>query len=159
MLTLRYSHTLDLTPLIPYLRAANPSTGAQGKGRGPSYLAADIPSSLVGDPSPASEAAKTTLLSFLVKGLILAMQEHPILRAKAVGQDNERSLDIRKDGIIGVAVSGEWLSPIAFNVQHQEKLSRIDHRPQVRTRYTLITSESSFGASLRHHRQVGSAAG
>ena len=69
-------------------------------------MASDIPASLVGNPLDRA-GTKTTLLSFLVKAMLMAMEEHPIMRAKVVGADKERSLEIRKDGVIGVAVSGE----------------------------------------------------
>lgn len=103
----RYSHTLDLTPLLPYIKAAN-GEAKPGKHK-PGYLAADIPATLVGDPiAPAAEAQKTTLLTFLVKAMLLAMEEHPIMRAKIVGDGaKERALEIRRDGVVGVAVSGE----------------------------------------------------
>ena len=103
----RYSHTLDLTPLLPYLKAANGEAKAGMQKAG--YLAADIPATLVGDPvAPAAEAQKTTLLTFLVKAMLLAMEEHPIMRAKVVGNgEKERALEIRRDGVVGVAVSGE----------------------------------------------------
>ena len=102
----RYSHTLDLTPLLPYIKAAN-GEAKSGKYKA-GYLAADIPATLVGDPVAAAEAQKTTLLTFLVKAMLLAMEEHPIMRAKVVGNgEKERALEIRRDGVVGVAVSGE----------------------------------------------------
>lgn len=97
-----YSHTLNLTPLLPYVKALNPPAESR---TGASYLASDIPASLVGNPLEGVRA-KTTLLSFLVKAMLLAMEEHPIMRAKVIGGEKERSLEIRRDGVIGVAVSG-----------------------------------------------------
>lgn len=101
-----YTHTLDLTPLLPYIKANNADTGTQTKA---GYLAADIPATLVGDPlANAAGGPKMTLLTFLVKAMLLAMEEHPIMRAKVVGShEKERALEIRRDGVIGVAVSGE----------------------------------------------------
>jgi 2-oxoisovalerate dehydrogenase E2 component (dihydrolipoyl transacylase) len=96
-----YSHTLDLTPLLPYIKAANPPPATSRA----AYLASDIPPSLVGTATE-GPSTKTTLLSFLVKSMLLAMEEHPIMRAKVIGQDNDRVLEIRRDGVIGVAVSG-----------------------------------------------------
>lgn len=61
---------------------------------------------------------KTTLLSFLIKGLLLAMEEHPIMRSRvkttaggtgAGGGKEERWLEVSRDGIVAVAVSGESL--------------------------------------------------
>jgi 2-oxoisovalerate dehydrogenase E2 component (dihydrolipoyl transacylase) len=101
-----YSHTLNLTPLLPYLQTLNPPSSSSK----PSYLASDIPPELALDPIATSGDAarqKTTLLSFLVKGLLLAMEEHPILRARVKEKDGARWLDVARDGTIGVAVSGE----------------------------------------------------
>ncbi|RSH83941.1 hypothetical protein EHS25_005185 [Saitozyma podzolica] len=99
-----YSHTLNLTPLLPYLQTLNPPSSSSK----PSYLASDIPPELALDPIATSGDAarqKTTLLSFLVKGLLLAMEEHPILRARVKEKDGARWLDVARDGTIGVAVS------------------------------------------------------
>lgn len=99
----RYSHTLNLTPLLPYLRALN----APASPSSTNYLASDIPAEHARNPIPISPKQKTTLLSFLVKGLLLAMEEHPIMRARAKEDGNRRTLEIARDGVIGVAVSGE----------------------------------------------------
>lgn len=101
-----YSHTLDLTPLLPYMKALNPPGADSGTPKA-SYLAADISASLVADPLEAAPSQKTTLLSLLVKAMLLAMEEHPIMRAKVVGGEKELALEIRRDAVIGVAVSGE----------------------------------------------------
>lgn len=101
----RYVHTLDLTPLAPYLKALNPPHRPTQSPL--AYLAADIPSHLVGTADDPSRQ-KTTLLSILVKSILLAMEEHPVMRAKVVEQDSEKMLEIRRDGIIGIAVSGEF---------------------------------------------------
>jgi 2-oxoisovalerate dehydrogenase E2 component (dihydrolipoyl transacylase) len=99
----RYSHTLNLTPLLPYIKALNapPSPSAAG------YLASDIPLAEARNPLSDAPKQKTTLLSFLVKGLILAMEEHPIMRARAREQGSSRFLDIGRDGVVGIAVSGK----------------------------------------------------
>ena len=52
---------------------------------------------------------KTTLLSFLVKGMLLALEEHPIMRSRVQSKDDDRWLEIRRDGIVGIAVSGQSL--------------------------------------------------
>ncbi|KAI9633188.1 putative tricarboxylic acid cycle-related protein [Dioszegia hungarica] len=96
-----YSHTLNLTPLLPYLRALN----APASPSSTNYLASDIPAEHARNPIPISPKQKTTLLSFLVKGLLLAMEEHPIMRARAKEDGNRRTLEIARDGVIGVAVS------------------------------------------------------
>ncbi len=102
-----YSHSLNLTPLLPYLQALN--RGPSDRPRSP-YRAADIPTDLARDPLPADGDSKTNLLSFLVKGMILAMEEHPIMRGRVVSKDDERWLEIRRDGIVGIAVSGVYES-------------------------------------------------
>ena len=101
-LTCSYSHTLNLTPLLPYIKALNsaPSPSVVG------YLANDIPVEQARSPISAAPKQKTTLLSFLIKGLLLAMEEHPIMRARAREAGSTRFLDIGRDGVIGVAVSG-----------------------------------------------------
>jgi len=59
------------------------------------------------------EAEKVGLLSFLVKGLLLALEVHPIMRSRVRfgngGGDKEKEkwLEVGRDGIIGVAVSGQ----------------------------------------------------
>ncbi|WVR03051.1 hypothetical protein IAU60_000040 [Kwoniella sp. DSM 27419] len=98
-----YAHTLDLTPLLPHLKAANPPGQSQAK---PSYLASDIPPDLIRDPLATSESSeKTTLLTFLVKAMILALEEHPIMRSRVREAGQERWLEVARDGIVGVAVS------------------------------------------------------
>lgn len=72
-----------------------------------SYLASDIPATQARNPLSDAAKQKTTLLSFLVKGLLLAMEEHPIMRARAREAGTARFLDIARDGTVGVAVSGE----------------------------------------------------
>jgi 2-oxoisovalerate dehydrogenase E2 component (dihydrolipoyl transacylase) len=52
---------------------------------------------------------KAGLLSFLVKGLLLALEVHPIMRSRVkFGRegDSEKWLEVSRDGTIGVAVSG-----------------------------------------------------
>ncbi|WWC97549.1 hypothetical protein V866_004433 [Kwoniella sp. B9012] len=97
-----YSHTLNLTPLLPYLKASNPPTSNSRDKQG--YIASDIPSELVTNPI-SEEKGKTTILSFLVKGLTLALQEHPIMRSRLKEDGEKRLLEIGRDGVIGVAVS------------------------------------------------------
>ncbi|OCF60136.1 hypothetical protein L486_02816 [Kwoniella mangroviensis CBS 10435] len=97
-----YSHTLNLTPLLPYLKASNPQTSISIDKQG--YIASDIPSELVTNPI-IEKKEKTTILSFLVKGLILALQEHPIMRSRLKEDGEKRFLEIGRDGVIGVAVS------------------------------------------------------
>lgn len=57
---------------------------------------------------------KPTLLAFLVKTLLLALEEHPIMRSRVKhGIDGtEKWLEVSRHGIIGVAVSGKFF--IAF---------------------------------------------
>ncbi|WWD06319.1 hypothetical protein V865_004409 [Kwoniella europaea PYCC6329] len=97
-----YSHTLNLTPLLPYLKASKPPTSNSRDKQG--YIASDIPPELVTNPI-IDEKGKTTILSFLVKGLILALQEHPIMRSRLKEDGEKRFLEIGRDGVIGVAVS------------------------------------------------------
>jgi len=86
------------------MKAMNPPAAVA---RRPAYLASDIPTDLVGDPLPEQEGRqKTTLLTFLVKGLLLALEEHPIMRAKVMQKEDERWMEIRREAIIGIAVSG-----------------------------------------------------
>ena len=94
----RYTHTLNLTPLLPYLKT---STATQKK----PYQASDIPSSLSRNPIE-EEGEKAGLLSFLVKGLLLALEVHPIMRSRVKFSGDEKWLDVGRDGIVGVAVSG-----------------------------------------------------
>lgn len=103
-----------MTPLLPYIRALNPPKGAIGASSSPSYLASDIPAELARDATAAADAAgttdskqKTTLLSFLVKGLLMALEEHPIMRARVKEKDGQRWLEIGRDAVVGVAVSGK----------------------------------------------------
>lgn len=96
-----YTHTLNLTPLLPYMKALNTTSGPSKV----SYMANDIPTEHARNPLSDAPKQKTTLLSFLVKGLLLAMEEHPIMRARAKEQGSNRFLDIGRDGIIGVAVA------------------------------------------------------
>ncbi|WVQ72270.1 hypothetical protein IAR50_001819 [Cryptococcus sp. DSM 104548] len=95
-----YSHTLNLTNLLPHLRPP-----PQPVSRSP-YLAPDIPSNLSHDPLetlPLPE--KTTLLSFLIKAAVLALEEHPILRSRVKDSGVDRWLEVSRHGTIGVAVS------------------------------------------------------
>ncbi|WWC67320.1 uncharacterized protein I206_101228 [Kwoniella pini CBS 10737] len=100
-----YSHTLNLTPLIPYMKAANPSSSNSTTNNG--YIASDIPTDLVRDPSNQEkhQKQKTTLLSFMVKSLLLALEEHPIMRSNLKEEADKKWLQISRDGIIGIAVS------------------------------------------------------
>nr|ODN86996.1 hypothetical protein L203_03770 [Cryptococcus depauperatus CBS 7841] len=75
-----YCHTLNLTPLLPYLQSSKPSSGKLP------YLASDLP-------------------SLLIKSLVLALEEHPVLRSKVKESDGSRWLEVSRYGIIGVAVS------------------------------------------------------
>lgn len=101
----RYSHTLNLTPLLPYMKALNPPSAIGGK---PPYLANDIPPNLARDPllDDMGTKEKTTILTFLIKGLLLAMEEHPIMRSRAKESGGERWLEVARDPTIAVAVSG-----------------------------------------------------
>jgi 2-oxoisovalerate dehydrogenase E2 component (dihydrolipoyl transacylase) len=99
----RYSHTLNLTPLLPYMKALNPPPLTDK----PTYQASDIPLSLSRNPLLESQGGKVTLLSFLIKGLLLAMEEHPIMRSRVkFGDKDEKWLEVGRDGVVGVAVSG-----------------------------------------------------
>ncbi|KAK8844770.1 hypothetical protein IAR55_006620 [Kwoniella newhampshirensis] len=97
-----YSHTLNLTPLLPYLKASTPSTPRLPK---PGHIAADIPPELIRVPTDDVKSMKTGLLTFLVKAMILALEEHPIMRSRVKESGDDRWLEISKDGIIGIAVS------------------------------------------------------
>lgn len=68
------------------------------------YIASDVPGSLV-HPAPVPEREKTSLLAFLVKALSLALEEHPIMRARVREQGEQRWLDVSRDANIGIAVS------------------------------------------------------
>jgi len=94
----RYTHTLNLTPLLPYLKTTNPT---QKK----TYQASDIPPSLSRNPL-GEEGEKVGLLSFLVKGLLLALEVHPIMRSRVKFGGDEKWLEVGRDGVVGVAVSG-----------------------------------------------------
>ncbi|WVF66562.1 hypothetical protein IAT40_001302 [Kwoniella sp. CBS 6097] len=113
-----YSHTLNLTPLLPYLKASNADTGTarQSAKSKTNYIASDIPHELVRDPLASISAhqggSKTTILTFLVKALVLALEEHPIMRSRvretSQSNDNgggERWLEVNRDPVVGVAVS------------------------------------------------------
>ena len=50
------------------------------------------------------------LLSFLIKGLLLALEVHPIMRSRVKFSGDEKWLEVGRDGVVGVAVSG--MSPI-----------------------------------------------
>ncbi|WVQ94174.1 hypothetical protein IAU59_001252 [Kwoniella sp. CBS 9459] len=114
-----YAHTLNLTPLLPYLKASNNDTSRPSHSK-PNYIASDIPHDLVRDPLYQSigtsvsgqQEGKTTILTFLVKALILALEEHPIMRARvkeaSQGEGHgsgERWLEVNRDPVLGVAVS------------------------------------------------------
>lgn len=110
----RYSHTLNLTPLLPYMKALNPPAAPMAKAP---YLASDIPSSLVRDPLVSEGREKTTILTFLIKGLLLAMEEHPIMRSRVKTSGEERAekwLEVSRDPTIAVAVSGKCPSLTLF---------------------------------------------
>ncbi|KLT41769.1 CoA-dependent acyltransferase [Cutaneotrichosporon oleaginosum] len=94
-----YHHTLDLTNLLPLMKAANAKV-PETKG----YLAADVPSSFVNAP-PLPERQKTSVLAFLVKALALALEEHPIMRSRVKEADEQRWLEVSRDANIGIAVS------------------------------------------------------
>ncbi|OCF34848.1 hypothetical protein I316_03393 [Kwoniella heveanensis BCC8398] len=109
-----YSHTLNLTPSLPYLKISNanadPTHHSKSK---PNYQASDIPQDLVRDPLAATAASaqggagKTTILTFLVKALVLALEEHPIMRSRVreASEGGERWLEVNRDPVVGVAVS------------------------------------------------------
>jgi 2-oxoisovalerate dehydrogenase E2 component (dihydrolipoyl transacylase) len=69
------------------------------------YQASDIPSSLSRNPL-GEEGEKVGLLSFLVKGLLLALEVHPIMRSRVKFSGDEKWLEVGRDGVVGVAVSG-----------------------------------------------------
>lgn len=97
-----YVHSLDLTNLLPLMKAANPVKPPK-----PSYLASDVPSSLVQNTTAANgeEREKTSILAFLVKAMALALDEHPIMRSRVKERDGERWLEVADDAAIGIAVS------------------------------------------------------
>jgi 2-oxoisovalerate dehydrogenase E2 component (dihydrolipoyl transacylase) len=88
------------------MKALNPPSSPGGKRP---YLANDIPPSLARDPllEEGRTREKTTILTFLIKGLLLAMEEHPIMRSRARESAGERWLEIARDPTIAVAVSGK----------------------------------------------------
>lgn len=94
-----YHHTLDLTNLLPLMKAANAKV-PETKG----YLAADVPPSYV-NAAPLPERTKTSVLAFLVKALALALEEHPIMRSRVKEADEQRWLEVSRDANIGIAVS------------------------------------------------------
>jgi 2-oxoisovalerate dehydrogenase E2 component (dihydrolipoyl transacylase) len=99
VLTSSYQHTLDLTALIPYLRQANaPAEKAP-------YRSPDFPAQLQSTPS-AGAVGKTTILSFIVKALLLALDEHPAMRGMIVDNGTEQWLEVRRDPVVSIAVSG-----------------------------------------------------
>jgi len=104
----RYTHTLNLTPLLPYLKSTNTTHKKP-------YQASDIPPSLSRNPIE-EEGEKAGLLSFLIKGLLLALEVHPIMRSRVKFSEmkgegeGEKWLEIGRDGVIGIAVSGTFSS-------------------------------------------------
>ncbi|BEI83514.1 hypothetical protein CcaverHIS002_0401180 [Cutaneotrichosporon cavernicola] len=94
-----YHHTLDLTNLLPLMKAANAKV-PETKG----YLASDVPPSYV-NPAPLPERTKTSVLAFLVKAMALALEEHPIMRSRVKEADEQRWLEVSRDANIGIAVS------------------------------------------------------
>jgi 2-oxoisovalerate dehydrogenase E2 component (dihydrolipoyl transacylase) len=70
------------------------------------YQASDIPPSLSRDPTLEEEGDKVGLLSFLIKGLLLALEVHPIMRSRVKFGGDEKWLEVGRDGVVGVAVSG-----------------------------------------------------
>jgi hypothetical protein len=86
------------------------------------YQASDIPSSLSRNPL-GEEGEKVGLLSFLVKGLLLALEVHPIMRSRVKFSGDEKWLEVGRDGVVGVAVSGMSSRPCqhhghGFNDRH-----------------------------------------
>ncbi|CAD6564379.1 MAG: hypothetical protein TREMPRED_004967 [Tremellales sp. Tagirdzhanova-0007] len=147
-----YSHTLNLTPLLPYLQAVNRPKALRSESP---YQSADIPLDLARDPLPHRDGTKTNLLSFLVKGMTFALQEHPVMRARIMSKGEDRWLDIRRDAVIGIAVSDPnhgllipSLPPLAVSTP----LSAItSHLSSIRRNPTHITAPpniviSSIGA-------------
>ncbi|WVQ82907.1 hypothetical protein IAT38_005043 [Cryptococcus sp. DSM 104549] len=119
-----YSHTLNLTPLLPYLKASKPQAEK------PPYLASDIPASLIHDPLEhlALDRPKNTLLSFMVKALLLAMEEHPIMRSRVKESGDQRWLEVSRDGLLGIAVSDPksgLLTPSLPKIHPSTPLSQI----------------------------------
>lgn len=113
-----YVHSLDLTNLLPLMKAANAKETASKN-----YVASDIPTSLI-HAAPLPERTKTSVLPFLVKALSLALEEHPIMRARVKeNADGDRWLEVARDAAIGIAVSGE-LAP------DSPKFLANDRRPQ-----------------------------
>ncbi|WOO85131.1 lipoamide acyltransferase family protein [Vanrija pseudolonga] len=95
-----YVHSLDLTNLLPLMKAANAKEVASKN-----YVASDIPTSLI-NAAPLPERTKTSVLPFLVKALSLALEEHPIMRARVKeNADGDRWLEVARDAAIGIAVS------------------------------------------------------
>jgi len=149
----RYTHTLNLTPLLPYLKT---STATQKK----PYQASDIPSSLSRNPIE-EEGEKGGLLSFLVKGLLLALEVHPIMRSRVKFSGDEKWLEVGRDGIVGVAVSGmssqfqsppplSSKSPALFTCMALEQLE-LKPRPKIRTFNTFTTAFTPLNTPLINH--------
>ena len=106
----RYTHTLKLTPLIPYLKTTDPTHKK-------TYQASDIPISLSRNPlGEEGEGEKVGLLSFLIKGLLLALEVHPIMRSRVKFSGDEKWLEVGRDGVVGVAVSG--MSSLLYHQYH-----------------------------------------
>jgi 2-oxoisovalerate dehydrogenase E2 component (dihydrolipoyl transacylase) len=92
-----------LTNVIPYLHSSS-SASSPSK---PNYIASDIPTNLARDPlSDEISISKPTLLVYLIKAMILALEEHPIMRSRLKFSGEDRWLEVSRDPIIGVAVSG-----------------------------------------------------
>ena len=79
------------------------------------------------------------LLSFLVKGLLLALEVHPIMRSRVKFSGDEKWLEVGRDGVVGVAVSGTLSRPCYYHDRGY------DHRHQAITpgSYTYTSSRDS----------------
>lgn len=134
-----YQHTLDLTALIPYLRQSN------AKSEKAAYRSPDFPVELQAQPAAASEN-KTTILSYLVKALLLALDEHPAMRGMIVDNGTEQWLEVRRDPVVSIAVSGT--SPTSSH-------SLID-RPNTRSSDSTPSTPPIQYLSLIHHERTRS---
>lgn len=119
-----YQHTLNLTNLLPLMKAAN-AQASEPKG----YIASDVPQSMI-HPAPTPARAKTSVLAFLVKALSLALEEHPIMRARVKTEGEQRYLEVSRDANIGIAVSDPklgLLTPSLSGLDPSSSVSQVNN--------------------------------
>lgn len=85
------------------------------------------------------------LLSFLVKGLLLALEVHPIMRSRVKFSGDEKWLEVGRDGVVGVAVSG-MLSRLITSVN----MTTITSPSTIKlTRFISLYRTTSIGANAQ----------